>query len=151
MKKVAYAILITAGLGMSAAAMAAGTPITSKPITSGDCKLLADQVRLTLSTNVHGAYSCDEKTNTIKIATCHEAGSRKPTDIPCAAVGTDPESGAPIYNFSECADAEDPKVTIDDYSYRAFIGSSTGGQVAATKLGESCDDEKVSGLSFFGE
>src|SRR5690606_16553761 len=131
---------ITAGLGMSAAAMAAGTPITSKPITSTECELLADQVRLTLSTNVHGAYSCDEKTNTIKIATCHEAGSRKPTEIPCAAVGTDPKSGDPIYNFSQCDGTEGQKITIEDYSYRAFIGSSTGGQVAATTLGdESCD------------
>lgn len=147
MKKVAYAILITAGLGMSAAAMAAGTAITSDPITSNDCELLADQVRLTLSTNVHGAYSCNKITNTIKIATCHEAGSRKPTDIPCAEVGTDEESGDPIYNFSECTGAEGQKVTIADF--RAFIGSSAGGQVAATQLGGSCDDGKVSALSFF--
>lgn len=150
MKKVAYAILITAGLGMSAAAMAAGTPITSgDTITSDDCVLLADQVTLTLSTNVHGAYSCDEFTNTIKIATCHKAGSRKPADIPCAVVYTDPEDDDPIYNSDECANPENQKFTIS--GYRAFIGSSTGGQVAATKLGESCDDEKVSGLSFFGE
>jgi len=149
MKKVAYAILITAGLGMSAAAMAEGKAITSALITSDDCELLADHVRLTLSTNVHGAYSCNKDTNTIKIATCHEAGSRKPADIPCAAVGIDPESGNLIYNFSECDGTEGQKGKIEDYNYRAFIGSSTGGQVAATELGKSCDDDSVSKLSFF--
>lgn len=150
MKKVAYAILITAGLGMSAAAMAAVEAIKSGVlITSENCELLVDHVRLTLSTNVHGAYSCNEETNTIKIATCHKAGSRKPADIPCAVVYTDPEDDDPIYNSDECANPENQKFTIS--GYRAFIGSSTGGQVAATELGDSCDDDSVIGLGFFGE
>lgn len=144
MKKVAYAILITAGLGMSAAAMAAGTPITSDPITSENCVLLADQVRLTLSTNVHGAYSCNEETNIIKIATCHEAGSRKPTEVTCALV--DPEDENSGYNPPGCT-AVGQKVTIADY--RAFVGSSAGGQVGPRELGGRCDDGKVSALSFF--
>ena len=143
MKKVAYAILITAGLGMSAAAMAAGTAITSAPITSNECELLADQVRLTLSTNVHGAYSCNEITNTIKIATCHEAGSRKQAEVECVPVG----SG---FNSPGCTQAGQ-QVTIADY--RAFIGSSAGGQVTATQLGGPCDKDSnsVSALSFFDE
>lgn len=140
MKKVAYAILITAGLGMSAAAMAAGTAITSgDSITSENCVLLADQVTLTLSTNVHGAYSCDEFTNTIKIATCHEAGSRKPTEVECALVGGE-------LNPPECTEAGE-KVTIADY--KAFVGSSDGGRVGPRELGGRCDDGKVSALDFF--
>lgn len=144
MKKVAYAILITAGLGMSAAAMAAGTAITKEPITSTQCALLADQVRLTLSTYVHGAYSCDEETNTIKIATCHEAGSRKPTEITCSVVDPDDEDSG--YNHPGCTEVGQ-KFTIADY--KAFIGSSAGGQVGPTELGGRCDDGTVSKLSFF--
>lgn len=149
MKQIAYATLIATGLGVSCAAMAAGTAITDQPITSAQCALLADSVRLHLSNNVHGAWACsDENAKTIKIAACHEWGSRTPTDVPCTPVGTKPD-GSTLYNFAECA--ADPTRSVTIAGPKAFVASSTGGAAAATGLDGGCSDESIAALDHFVE
>jgi len=129
--------------------MAAGTAITDQPITSAQCALLADSVRLHLSNNVHGAWACsDENAKTIKIAACHEWGSRTPTDVPCTPVGTKPD-GSTLYNFAECA--ADPTRSVTIAGPKAFVASSTGGAAAATGLDGGCSDDSIAALDHFVE
>ncbi|MDH5785904.1 MAG: hypothetical protein OEZ16_09905 [Chromatiales bacterium] len=148
MKMITRAFLFAVAFMASAAAMAAGTAVTSgAPITNTDCTLLGETVTLNLSSNVFGAYQCIEIDNEIKVATCHKAGSRKATSLPCQVVGTDPGTGASVYNNPACTGATGETFEIADY--RGFIASSTGGSVGTTDLGGNCTAATVGGLAHF--
>lgn len=137
--KVAIAVLAALPLFASAAAIPSGTAITT-----AQCTLLGEQVTLNLSNNVSGAYACDETASTITVAACHKAGSRKPTDIPCAVVTPANGTTPAVYNDSSCTGA--PNQTFEITDYRGYVASSQGGSVAAQDLGGNCTAQSIEGL-----
>jgi hypothetical protein len=149
MNKIATALLIAAGIGMSFGVHAqvnlndgGATIIGPAGSTTADeeCVLLGENVTLNLSRAVHGAFQCDEATNAIKISTCHETGSRKPTVVNCTAQGEAPNI---TYTPSGCT-ADTPNIEIADY--RGFTANSRGGGVGYGDLGGKCEDGSVAAL-----
>ncbi|MBC7201742.1 MAG: hypothetical protein H5U32_21285 [Pseudomonas balearica] len=126
----------------SGASFAAGTAITTGDrITNAECELLGENVTLTLSNNVHGAYSCAKENNSISVATCHFAGSRKVGTERCVVIGQ--KDDKPVYNDESCTGAT-PEDTFEvNNKGKAFLGSSTGGSIGASSLAGFCSDETV--------
>lgn len=116
-------------------------------ITSGDsigpdgdqeCVVLGEQVRLNLSRGVLGVFECDEASNSIDVATCHESGSRT-NQLVCAVAGQDPTTGNPLYNDPQCNSGNvGQTVTLSAPRYRGFAASTTGGSVNARQLASNC-------------
>ncbi len=145
MKKIAACIAITLGV-MSTQAFA--TEIKSgTPIQAGNqgCELLADAVSINLSSNVFGAYNCAKDNNTIRVATCHKAGSRKSGTIACAVVnvipGKDSAEDTVVWNDPSCKDTE--STFTSKSNGKGFVASTAGGSVAATSLDAFCDSATV--------
>lgn len=146
-------LLLIAGLTASMGAMAAGTSLTkggSTTIAPADCggattSLLGSSVQINLSANVNGAYSCDFATTGIKIATCHETGSRAAKSGTCTVTSTTtpPGGGDPVvtYNDPTCSEAG----TSFNYTDRtAFVASNAGGSVAVASMqGAACTSEAI--------
>ncbi len=137
MKKIITAALLAAGLGVSgfAAAQTAFETTTTVGVegsgaAGGECVLLANQVVLTASSNVHAAWACDEITSAITVAACHQGGSRAPLTVNC--VETPPTSGT--WLPSGCTGPG----TIEIANYRGYVAASTGGSVVADDLGGRC-------------
>ncbi len=149
MKKIIYTMLVAAaGMMTSFAATAAGTAIVSGTAIPNDatgCELLSEPVTLNLSKNVFGGYQCDLILNSIKVAACHKAGSRKATTLTCQVTGTNAD-GSSQWNDTSCAATTD---TFDIADFRAFVASSTGGSVAPAVLGGACADGTVTALGHF--
>lgn len=142
MKKIIMSLLATVGLMTATTAMAGTAVVSGETIQPDDtgCVLLGDVVRLNLSNSVHGAYNCDELTNTIQIGACHEAGSRAETTVGCEVIdsSTDPVT----YNDSSCGSSGDSFSFID---YRGYFATSSGGSVAPGQLGGNCTDDLIAG------
>lgn len=136
-------LLLLAGLSASFAATAATNITSGSVIDNTACVLLGDNVTLNLSKSVSGAYSCDETSSTIKVATCHATGSRKPTQVACAST-TDATTGEAVWNDASCDGTANQTFEIADY--RAFAASSQGGSVMTVNLGGNCTDGTVAGL-----
>lgn len=146
MKKNILAVAFLAGMSASVAVNAAD-PIAQKTgfqgqgeVSTTACKLLASQVTLSLSSNVWGAYSCDEATSVIKVAACHSGGSRKPKEVDCTVDPADDTKFVP----AGCT-AATGKVTISDYS--GYVAGSNGGSVGQDVLGGACDGTSVKKLT----
>jgi len=139
MKKSILAALLISSAFVSLNVSAVAIP-NDGVITTTACTLLGEQVKLNLSNNVSGAYSCTEATSTIQVAACHKAGSRNTTTVACANSGT---ADAPDWNNASCADEAD---TFEITDYRGFRASSLGGKVGAQALGGACTDATVNGL-----
>ena len=141
MKKVMMSLALVLGAGVVVPAMAA--PIVSgEAIDSDACELLGETVRLNLSANVTGAYSCNTSTSTIRVATCHAAGSRTPTMVSCvnsAAPGEPADWNLP------CCTAEGQQIDTGP-NFRGFRGSSQGGQIGIVPLGGVCGAGTVEAL-----
>jgi len=137
MKKNLIAFLAAATLGvsanLSAAVITSGSQIT--PDATG-CVVLAEAVRLSLSSGVHGAYNCDDNRNAVNVGACHIGGSRS-TSFKCAVIGQD-EDGEAIYNHDDCPAATGDTITLDTPGYRGFRASTTGGSVGAQQLTGAC-------------
>lgn len=146
MKKIAFALLVAAGVGSSFSAMAAGVaiPPPGTSIATADCTLLGEPVNINLSKNVQGGYLCNEATTTIKVATCHVAGSRKAKTVQCTMDDSDP--AAITYSPTGCA-AGVASVEISDYT--AFGGTSKGGSLGTYELGGPCTADSVLAVSLF--
>lgn len=132
MKKIASALLI-AGLSLNiGSVIAAGETIPGDGrITSAQCDLLRDDVRINNSANVVMAYNCDKANTRINVAACHKAGSQKPmTGVPCVIIGTD-KDGNNVWNGTSCTATTDK---TDINGRRIYTGSSTGGSVAQGSL-----------------
>lgn len=151
-------LLLVAGLTASMGTMAAGTALTkggSSTINPADCggattSLLGSSVQVNLSANVNGAYSCDFATTDIKIATCHETGSRAAKSGNCVATTTTPEgSSTPVTTWNDPTCNED--TTKFDYTDRsAFTATNQGGSVAeASMQGAACTDTAISAHRHF--
>jgi len=140
MKKNLLALFAASAVVFASSAMAAPTKIVSgDPITTTQCAILGDTVRLNLSKGVWGAYNCDEALNAINVGACHETGSRS-TSLTCAQVGVD-ANGDATYNDSQCTSANVGEVVeVASPSYRGFRASSTGGTVGAQSLSSNCTD-----------
>ncbi|WP_128576101.1 hypothetical protein [Pseudomonas sp. BAY1663] len=69
MKKNLLALIAASTLMCASSAMAAPTKIDSgEPITTTECAILGDTVRLNLSKGVFGAYNCDEALTPLTLA-----------------------------------------------------------------------------------
>lgn len=139
MKKSILAALLATSALLSFNASAVQIP-DDGIITTAACTLLGEQVKLNLSNNVFGAYSCTEATSTIQVAACHKAGSRNTTTVNCANAGTDQD---PDWNDASCGSDAD---TFEITDYRGFRASSQGGKVGAQPLGGACTDATVNSL-----
>ncbi len=139
MKKNLLTLFAISAALFASSAMAAPTAIESgEAITTTECAILGDTVRLNLSKGVHGAYNCDETQNAINVGACHESGSRS-TSLTCAQIGVDSTSGDPIFNDPGCEGQPAGHVlTVSTASYRGFRASSTGGTVGAQSLSANC-------------
>lgn len=153
MKKVFSAFLLCSAMGASGVALAAAE---AGPLNSGNtvgptgstaathtCSLLGSQVQINLSSNVEAAFNCNFATSTIRIGTCHIAGSRAPRTVACTST-TDPDTSEVTWSPQGCSE-EVENVTLTDRV--AFTASSQGGSVSATDLaGAACSDASVAGL-----
>lgn len=135
---------ISAAIGFAFSMSAFAAPITTAPITPALCAVLADNVTLNLSTNVTGAYSCDEITNSIKIATCHANGSRKARTGTCAGTPNAEDPEKMDWNYSGCSEAGQ-QVTLGP-DYKGFYAITTGGAVVDKELGGNCTTATVGAL-----
>ena len=140
MKKNFLALFAASAVVFASSAMAAPAAIESgEAITTTECAILGDTVRLNLSKGVHGAYNCDETRNAINVGACHETGSRS-TSLTCAQIGVNADGDA-TYNDTQCTAANAGEVvTVTSPSYRGFRASSTGGTVGAQSLSANCVD-----------
>ena len=135
-------IAFVAFAGLFSVAAHAVTIPSGEAITTADCPLLGEQVILNLSSNVNGAYACDEANSLISVAACHRAGSRNPLTVTCAitsAAGVTPVT----WNDPSCADATD---TFEIADYRGYSANSQGGRVAPSALGGQCTEGTINGL-----
>ncbi|WP_146161696.1 hypothetical protein [Pseudothauera lacus] len=141
MKKLAN-ILLIAGLGVSSSVFAQAMVVPANGVVTGgatgDCELLSESVRINLSSNVVGAFACDEATNTITVGSCHNAGSRNDSLL-CAQIGVD-ASGNGIFNHNDCDAAAVAAGTVIQGAadFRGFFAQTSGGSVAPSFLGGSC-------------
>jgi len=146
MKKNIIAALLAVGLGASAA-VAVAAPAAFKGNqeithgTTGNCPLLAETVMLGVSANVHGAYDCNEETNLVKVAACHEGGSRQ-AGVACNYLLD--ENGDPTDELPAGCDAQGGTSTIPDY--KAFFISSRGGVMQEQQLGSRCNESTILGI-----
>lgn len=143
MKKIFAGFVIASSI-LASNAFAAPTVITSGgAIGNAQCELLAENVVLTLSNNVHGAYSCTKNNNSITVATCHFAGSRKVGPERCVITGAK-EDGTPEYNDPSCQGTGPENTFQVDNKGKAFVGSTTGGSIGAKSLTDFCSDTTAS-------
>lgn len=102
-----------------------------------DCPILNEAVKPALSKNVTLHYSCNADQNLVKVASCHQFGSRKIETVACAVTGE--TEGVTQYNDASCDGT--PSQTFQTGNFgKAFTGASSGGSVAATALTAACDD-----------
>ncbi|AZL50089.1 hypothetical protein [Stutzerimonas stutzeri] len=109
--------------------------------TGGNCALLAETVRLGVSSKVHGAYDCNEETNLVRVAACHEGGSRQ-TGVACNFLLDD--DGNPTDQLPAGCSAQGGTSTIPDY--KAFFTSSRGGVMQEQQLGGRCNANTIVGI-----
>lgn len=133
MKKIAFGMFFA--LSMSASSAFATAIVNGELIDDGDCAILGESVRLTLSNNVDGAYNCNEARNAANVGACHLSGSRSTTLI-CAEIGKDANND-PVYNNATCT-TSGQSVTLATASYRGYRASTTGGSVGAQSLTANC-------------
>ncbi|SUD41642.1 Uncharacterised protein [Ectopseudomonas mendocina] len=141
MKKNLLALFAASAVVFASSAMAAPTEIESgKEITTTNCTILGDTVKLNLSKGVRGAYNCDETRNAINVGACHETGSRSSTLV-CAQIGVAANGTDPVFNDAACAgQPAGTVIPVANPSYRGYRASSTGGSVGAQSLSANCGD-----------
>lgn len=148
MNKQLISALTAVGFGLFAsAANAAPTAFQENVnLTNNECALLADNVRLGVSSNVHGAYNCDEASNLVQVAACHEGGSR--SGVTCTAI-IDPDNptAPPTYPAGCTADNVGQQSSVP--SYRSFFISSAGGVMTEFPIDGRCDETTIVGIDGF--
>ncbi|MBU0562777.1 MAG: hypothetical protein KJ890_04475 [Gammaproteobacteria bacterium] len=142
--KIKASILAASVFSIAFSMGVSATPISSTAITPILCPVLADNVTLNLSTRVKGAYTCNEVTNSIKIATCHESGSRKARTGVCAGTPSEDDPDVMDWNLPGCTSAGQEIVLGPDY--KGFYAITTGGAVVDKQLGGNCTDATVGAL-----
>lgn len=123
------------------------TELTGAQITATECDVLDEPVAPSKSKDINAAYECSTAKNMIRVATCHVAGRKKEEQLTCTQLGTDP-SGAPIY----IAGCDATTATIDSGTNgKAFVGTSSGGGIAAAPLSGACAAATVGAHVAIGE
>ena len=145
MKKIA---LFAAVMAISSWAQAA--PIGGE-VTVDACPLLAEGVRLSLSTNIVGAYTCDETpaTKGIYVATCSTAGRTTPRSIvmPCNAADIDEDDAGWIPGADTC-NAEGVGPTVNFRGAFVYRGSTRGGRITpSTDADQECSQETTESVA----
>jgi hypothetical protein len=125
---------------------AAGPIASNTPIVLTDCSLLQDDVTLTLSSGVLGAYNCVTAANSVLVATCHANGrtASRSIDIPCVnTLSSDPDVAA---TQTLC---EDPNVAYNRQTEQGaaiFLGNTAGGAIGPDELdGSVCNAGALAG------
>lgn len=139
MKKLA---LFAAVMAISSWAQAA--PIGGE-VTVGNCPLLAEGVRLSLSNNVVGAYTCDETpaTKGIYVATCSTAGRTTPRSVvmPCNPQGMAADDSNFQPGAAQC-DADGVGPTVNFRGAFVYRGSTRGGRISpSSEANQECTIE----------
>lgn len=137
MKKIIGSVALAALACTSMNAIAAPVAIVSNDqIAVADCALLAEDVRIALSTSVLAARNCVVANNAILMATCHTSGRKasRTVEVPCDA---DDNTPAPVCDGSGGAGATVNRVT--NTGAAIFVGSTAGGQLGPAALdGSEC-------------
>lgn len=151
MKKHSLAIAL-ASLLLSGSAFAVTIP-AGGAISTTDCDTIGEPVTLNLSSGVTGVYSCNETANGAAVATCHTSGSRKATVFQCVSTdaGADGVAGNADdeWNSTTCPQGDGSTNTAGQFTvtdYKGFVVSTTGGGVAGSALGGSCDASLLEAL-----
>ncbi|WP_153020711.1 hypothetical protein [Pseudomonas sp. BMS12] len=156
MKKQVIATCVALGLGvMSGAAFAAVTTFTGNEQVTGTnagvCPLLSRDITLGVSSRVHGGFECDEAENLIKVAACHEGGSR--TGVLCQAIPVLDDTGTATGEVTFAAGCDqtlaDAGAQSPIPSYKAFFTSSAGGVMTEQALDGRCSDSTLPGIDGF--
>lgn len=110
-------------------------------VTTMDCDMLSEVVKLTVSANVAGAMNCAPINNVIEVAACHRGGTRD--YISCAT--WDSSTNA----IAGCANTTGEGTEI---SFSAFFATSAGGVMQTKSLADAgaatCDDTNIESLNF---
>ena len=142
MKKLISASLVAAAAVLApVAAHAQATAIVSNGlIEAPDCVLLAEDVRIPMSTSVLGAWACTPASNSIQVVGCHQAGrvGSRTIEVPCQQAPVDPNNPAPLCEGT----ANVNRVTNTGSAF--MYGQTAGGQVGPLDLnGSLCDQASV--------
>lgn len=156
MKKQIIATCVALGMSVAAGvAFSAPTAfVNNVQVTGGvggDCPLLSRNITLGVSARVTGAYDCDEATNMVKVAACHEGGSR--SGVTCAAIPVlDDEgiaTGEVTYPAGCTAEMAAAGTQSPTPSYKSFFTSSAGGVMVEYPLDGRCSDSTLTGVEGF--
>ncbi|MBU1284681.1 MAG: hypothetical protein KJ989_14555 [Gammaproteobacteria bacterium] len=157
MKKQIIATCVALGLGVLAGtAFAAPTAFeNNQKVTGGvgnNCPLLSRDVTLGVSAKVHGAYECDEAANLVKVAACHQGGSR--SGVTCVAIQVLDAAGAPVagsFTYPAGCDATSAAAGTQSPipSYKSFFTSSAGGVMIEYPLDGRCAAGTLTGIEGF--
>ena len=146
MKKITYTALFALGFGVSAA-QAAGVvqevtaaTITSSP-TTGTCTLLSEDIIVSLSNNVVGAYLCDDTTlNVIYVSTCHKGSSLKKRNVKCQVIGSANNTHAYNDGGTVCNGTLGQTWGFTAEAQVAYVATSSGGSVSTMESAVACND-----------
>lgn len=121
--------------------------VSNLPIGPADCRLLSEAVSIKLSRGVSGAWTCDEPTQNIKVATCSRLGSRRSFVVQCTPIDTQPD-GTDRLNSAECAV---PGGGVELTGVKGFVASSSFPASVMVELGADCDDAKIVAIDFLAD
>lgn len=159
MKKSICAVAFAIGAGFAGSAMAAPTaftdvqwamPLNGTKADAVECALIKENVKLTASSNVTAAFSCNEVLNVIEVGACHAGGHR--AGILCAMVDADGDPATPelVPNSQNCTvEQATAGVQADVPSYSAFVATSAGGTMTARSMDGRCTTGELTGLDFW--
>lgn len=146
MKKLNGLALVALLSGVSFGALA--NPVAIAPgglIAALDCPLLAEDVRIPLSTGVVAARNCTGAGLAIRVAACHTSGrvGERTIEVPCrAASDTSTENAA----LPVCTTAGATVNRVTNSGAAIMRGLTTGGQVGPTPIdGALCNQAAVNG------
>ena len=155
MKNIIYAIALVMGLGLSGLVAAAPAAFSGSTVVGpldsgaagGECAILGQNVTLSASASVHGAWQCDEVTGYVKVGACHEGGSRK--GITCSWVDHDDDTNTiEVVNSQNCSGTQaNAGDTAAVPAYSAFLASSAGGTMTAYEMDGRCTDTELEGVT----
>lgn len=138
MKKISIFVAVMAISGLAQAAPIGGE------VTPTGCPLLAEGVRLSLSNNVVGSYSCDETpaTKGIYVATCSTAGRTTPRSVvmPCNTDGMATDDPDFIPGAATC-NAQGVGPTVNFRGAFVYRGSTRGGRITpSSEANQECSE-----------
>ena len=108
--------------------------------TSGACDLIGSNVKMSTSDKVWGGFACNDATNVMQVAACHQGGSREA--LSCATYD------ATANVIAGCSSTAGVSTSAPDF--KAFSITSDGGTAAEVALNGKCDSAKLTTLGSNG-